>query len=84
MKNFIRINKIIYDTYYKYKNNYWNSININNILIHYYNNKKINITRYNYNNIMTIKNSKNRINNIIEGYENEIGKIKKIIQKKRI
>ena len=33
-----RLSEIIYNTYNIYNNNYYNSININNIIINYYNN----------------------------------------------
>ena len=39
MKNIKRLNEIIYNAYDIYKNNYYNAININNILMNYYNNK---------------------------------------------
>jgi len=38
LKNMKRLNEIIYDTYNIYSNNYYNSININNIINNYYNN----------------------------------------------
>ena len=39
LSNINRLNGIIYNTYNKYNNNYFNSINMNKILINYYNNK---------------------------------------------
>ena len=41
MKNINRVNEIIYNAYNNYNNNYYNSININNILMKHYNNKQI-------------------------------------------
>ena len=35
MKNIKRLNEIVYNTYNIYNNNYYNSININNILENY-------------------------------------------------
>ena len=40
MKEINRLNEIIYNTYNIYSNNYYNSININNILINHCNSKK--------------------------------------------
>ena len=61
MKNIKRINEIIYNTYNKHNNNYFNSININEILV---NNNIYNINDNEYENIIKIKNSKKRLNNI--------------------
>ena len=41
-ENMIKINKNIYEKYYNYNNNYYNSININSLLIYYTNNNYIN------------------------------------------
>ena len=40
--NFIKLNKNIFDLYKSYNNNYFNAMNINNILVSYANNKLIN------------------------------------------
>lgn len=47
--NMIKINIMFYDSYNKYKNNYYNSININSLLLYHINNDYIN------NNIMKVK-----------------------------
>ena len=82
-KNIIKINIMIYDTYNNYNNNYYNSININSLLLYYIKNDYIN------NNIMKIKwkdkyneiiniinNRKERGYQKIEDLKNEINKIK--------
>ena len=60
-----RLNEIIYNTYNVYNNNYYNSININNILINAIKNQTfINEDLKNeYKNIIKIKNEKIKINN---------------------
>ena len=42
MNNFKIINEIIYYTYIRYNNNYYNAININNIILSYYRSEFIN------------------------------------------
>ena len=79
----IKINIMIYDTYKNYNNNYYNSININSLLLYYIKNDYIN------NNIMKIKwkdkyneiiniinNRKERGYQKIEDLKNEINKMK--------
>ena len=58
INNLKRLNEIIYNTYDQYKNNYYNSLNINNTLISIFNNKTyINDDLNNeYENIIKIKN----------------------------
>ena len=72
-----RLNEIIYNTYNTYNNNYYNSININNILISIFNNKTYIDDDLNnqYENLIkiknqTINNKKNDNKNIIKYYKN--------------
>jgi hypothetical protein len=41
MINIKRINEVVYNTYDTYKNNYYNAVNINNILLSYHKNEYI-------------------------------------------
>ena len=41
-ENILELNEIIYNTYDNYTNNYYNSLSINNLLLYYNNNPKIN------------------------------------------
>ena len=73
MTNMKKISEIVYNTYKKYNNNYYNSININNILLSYYNNDYIknnimkNLLNRNYNNIIEIiLKRKYKDNNLLE------------------
>ena len=59
--NFNELIGIIYNTYIKYKNNYYNSININNIYNTYINNDNNNINKLNKNQ-NKIDNHETRIN----------------------
>ena len=68
-----KLNEIVYNTYNIYNNNYYNSININNILISdcvtkIYKNKDLNY-KYEYENIMKIKNEKEKMNNKSNEYK---------------
>ena len=68
-----RIDEIIYNTYIAHNNNYFNSININNILINYYKNNKNNIDlNENYKNLIKTKNRKSKITKIIDEYEEKM------------
>ena len=40
MEDIKEFNVMVYNTFQEYQNNYYNSININKVLIHYYSNKK--------------------------------------------
>ena len=68
----LRINKIVYNSYNKYNNNYFNSVNINSLLIYYINNQNIN------DNIIKIKlkDKYDEITNIIKQKRNEEKKMK--------
>ena len=54
LKDIKELYDIIYNTYNDYRNNYYNSININKILINYYNNKN-DINNNEYKNLAKIK-----------------------------
>jgi len=41
-ENMLKLNEIIYNTYDKYKSNYYNSMSINNLLLYYNDNEEIN------------------------------------------
>ena len=79
-----RLNDIIYNTYINYNNNYYNSINIQNILINSKNNNEINNElNAEYENIIKIKQKnkiiyeyEEKIKNIKLEYENKINEIK--------
>ena len=79
-----RLNDIIYNTYINYNNNYYNSINIQNILINSKNNNEINNELNDeYENIIKIKQKnkiiyeyEEKIKNIKLEYENKINEIK--------
>ena len=75
MKNIKRLNEIIYYTYDKNKNNYYNSTNINSLLINYSNNKNININSDNENTIK-LKNEKDKINRLKDKNKDEKNKYK--------
>jgi hypothetical protein len=68
----LRINKIVYNSYNKYNNNYFNSVNINSLLIYYINDQNIN------DNIIKIKlkDKYDEITNIIKQKRNEEKKMK--------
>ena len=74
----LRINKIVYNSYNKYNNNYFNSVNINSLLIYYINNQNIN------DNIIKIKlkDKYDEITNIIKQKRNEEKKMKEEANKK--
>ena len=96
--NMRRIYEIIYNSYNKYNNNYYYCINIHNILINYIENNDDfinNINKEEYENIMKMKNKKEKMklklnyaketNDIKEKYkinENKTIKHEKIIDKK--
>ena len=73
IENIKKINKLVYNTYKAYNNNYFNAININNILLCYYKNENIrnnimkNILKDDYENKIKIiterKNENTNINN---------------------
>jgi len=67
MEYFKKLNEIIYNTYNIYNNNYYNSININNILISIIYNKAyiINDLSNEYENIIKIKNENIKSRKII-------------------
>ena len=75
LKNIKRLNEIIYYTYDKNKNNYYNSTNINSLLINYSNNKNININSNNEN-IIKLKNEKDKINRLKDKNKDEKNKYK--------
>ena len=78
MKNLKSLNSIIYNTYKLYNNNYFNLVNFNNILLNYYKSiKKQNNNEYD--DIIKIKNGKEKMNNITDDYKNYKVKIGKII-----
>ena len=76
-------NDMVYNTFQEYQNNYYNSININKVLIHYYNNKKI-LNELENNEYMNLKKIKKYVkpnideyaNNIIDGFIKENENIK--------
>ena len=81
--NMIKINTMVYNTYTNYSNNYYNSININSLLLFYINNDYINNNivkiklKDKYNDIIDIiNNRKERGYQKIEDLKNEIIKIK--------
>ena len=81
--NMIKINTMVYNTYNNYSNNYYNSININSLLLFYINNDYINNNivkiklKDKYNDIIDIiNNRKERGYQKIEDLKNEIIKIK--------
>ena len=41
LNSFVKFNEIVYNTYISYNQNYYNCINLNNLLINYYNNENI-------------------------------------------
>ena len=41
-ENILELNEIIYNTYNNYRNNYYSSISINNLLLYYNDNRDIN------------------------------------------
>ena len=41
LNSFVKFNEIVYNTYISYNHNYYNCINLNNLLINYYNNENI-------------------------------------------
>ena len=78
MKEINRLNEIIYNTYNIYSNNYYNSININNIIINHCNSKiysKNDLTIENAN-ILIAKNENGTKKDLIIKYENVIKQIK--------
>ena len=82
-ENMMKMNIIIYGTYYNYNNNYYNSININSLLLYYINNNYINNNivknklKDKYDDIINIiNNRKERGYQIIEDLKNEINIIK--------
>jgi F0F1-type ATP synthase membrane subunit b/b' len=83
MNNIRRLNEIIYNTYNMNSNNYYNSININKLLISYIiNNKKNNIfenlLKNEIDNIMKIKSKKDNIgDNNIKELLNKINELEK-------
>ena len=79
MKEINRLNEIIYNTYNIYSNNYYNSININNIIINHCNSKiysKNDLIIENANNILIAKNENGTKKDLINKYENVIKQIK--------
>ena len=81
LRNIKRLNEILYNTYYSYSNNYYNSININSILENLYNNniQKNNNINEEIENIIKIKNEKDKIkikNNIIN--HNQLNQMEKM------
>ena len=67
-----RLYEIIYNTYDRFNNNYYNSMNINKIIINYYKN---NLNKEYDNNIKIIKENE-KLTQIIVDYENTINNIK--------
>ena len=97
LNNFKILNEIIYNTYNMYNNNYYNAININNILINSYNNINKIKKDYNenYNNLIKIKEGNEEIDknigvyqdiikNIKLFYEDKIIELKKYLYKKEV
>ena len=83
MKNLYRLTEIIKNTYNLYNNNYYNSLNFNNILIYFHKNKIYTNKELNeeFQNIMKIKTEKENSKNYeyqekIKNYENIIKQIK--------
>ena len=76
--NILKINEIIYNIYNEYNNNYYNSVNINKILLYYSESKYIN------NNIMKkiLKEKYEEILRIIKQKSNEDNKLKLLKEKK--
>ena len=92
MSNIKKLNEMIYNTYNLFNNNYYNSININTLLLSYINNKYINtkikeILRNKYDEIIELILAKNKSEINIKKYENDIIKkneikIKELYEKK--
>jgi len=82
LKDIKRLNDIIYNTYNNYNNNYYNSINIHNMLINYKQNNFNKELNNLYENIIKIRQEnkiKNEYENKIKEIENEYNKkIKKL------
>ena len=83
MEDIKEFNVMVYNTFQEYQNNYYNSININKVLIHYYNSKKIlsELENNEYINLKKIKkyvkpNIDEYANNIIDGFIKENENIK--------
>ena len=81
--NMIKINRMIYEAYNNYNNNYYNSININSLLLYYINNDYINNNiikeklKDKYSDIINIiNNRKERGYQKIEDLKNEINKLR--------
>ena len=86
--NMLRINETIFNVYKTYNNNYYNAVNINNLLLYYikndYINNKImkNILKDNYDKIINIiKQKNNEDNKLILKTKNENDKNNKIEEK---
>jgi len=84
----LRINETIFNVYKTYNNNYYNAVNINNLLLYYikndYINNKImkNILKDNYDKIINIiKQKNNEDNKLILKTKNENDKNNKIEEK---
>ena len=71
-KNTKRLIEIIFDTYNMFRNNYYNAININKIIINYYNNN----FNKGYKNTITIKKEVEKIEQIIVDCINEVNYLK--------
>ena len=79
IKNLNRLNEIIYNAYDLYNKNYYNSMNFNNILINHLKNKKFSNNNLNmlddeYQNIISIKNENENIENIMNIFEEKLKK----------
>ena len=85
--NMLKINEIIFNIYNTYNNNYYNAVNINNLLLYYIDNKYINdkimrnILRDNYDKIINIIKQKNNEDNKLNKIKDENDKINKIEEK---
>ena len=78
LKDIKRLNQIIYYTYDINKNNYYNSTNINNIFINYYDNNKSKNIINEYENIIKLKNEKEKINRLNDKSIEEKNKYKSL------